>query len=193
MMLALAQNIHNLLSFFFFFFLHSHDKLWELFCLLFAVPPSRAYQYGFEAPSEKSLSHSCLKCKLGLFIFSHLIYLSLEILMAFFAPDHDSSTYLWNKAKKQETSIYLSPMSFTYIILSCWSCSQRQLSHCIALFPQFTEPMVGKAGAKRLEENARSCRNHRSSYSLLAGAAAIAADPLYSLLSWLNPTDTAMK
>ena len=91
--LALAQNVHNLLCFF--FCLHSHDKLWNFFCLLFAVPPSRVYQYGFEAPSEKSLSHSCLKCKLGLFIFSHLIYLSLEMaLMTFFAPDHDSPTFL---------------------------------------------------------------------------------------------------
>ena len=79
----------------FFFCLHSHDKLWNFFCLLFAVPPSRVYQYGFEDPSEKSLSHSCLKCKLGLFIFSHLIYLSLEMaLMTFFAPDHDSPTFL---------------------------------------------------------------------------------------------------
>ena len=63
----------------------------------------------------------------------------------------------------------------------------------VALCSQFTEPMVGKAGAKRLEENVRSYRNHRCSYSFLAGAAAIAADPLYSLLSWLNPTGTAMK
>ena len=63
----------------------------------------------------------------------------------------------------------------------------------VALCSQFTEPMVGKAGAKRLEENVRSYRNHRCSYSFLAGTAAIAADPLYSLLSWLNPTGTAMK
>ena len=40
----------------------------------------------------------------------------------------------------------------------------------------FTEPAVGKAQAKRLEENLRNCRNCKQFYSLLAGAAAIAAD-----------------
>ena len=36
--------------------------------------------------------------------------------------------------------------------------------------------MVGKAQAKRLEENVRSCRNFRPNYSLLAGIAAVAAN-----------------
>ena len=40
----------------------------------------------------------------------------------------------------------------------------------------FTEPVVGKAQAKRLEENLTNCRNCKHVYSLLAGAAAIAAD-----------------
>ena len=49
----------------------------------------------------------------------------------------------------------------------------------------FTEHRIGKAQAKRLEEDSRSHRNYRHIYSLLANAAAIAVDTLYSLLSWL--------
>ena len=37
----------------------------------------------------------------------------------------------------------------------------------------FTEPRVGKVLGKRLEEDTRSCRNHRYVYSLLAGMMAI--------------------
>ena len=39
----------------------------------------------------------------------------------------------------------------------------------------FAEPRVGKERAKRLEEDARSCRNCRYVYSLLTGKAAVAA------------------
>ena len=39
----------------------------------------------------------------------------------------------------------------------------------------FTEPRIGKVQAKSLEGDARSCRNCRHIYSLLADAAAIAA------------------
>ena len=78
-----------------------------------------------------------------------------------------------------------------------WSCLWHQLSHCISLFTLFTEPRVGKAPAKSLEEDSRSCRIFRHVYSLLAytaaitvfsqdDAAAIAVDTLYSLLSWLT-------
>ena len=49
----------------------------------------------------------------------------------------------------------------------------------------FMEHRIGKAQAKRLEEDSRSHRNYRHIYSLLANAAAIAVDTLYSLLSWL--------
>ena len=44
----------------------------------------------------------------------------------------------------------------------------------------FTEPRVGKALAKRLEEDTRSHRNSRHIYSLLIGSAAITHP-----LSWL--------
>ena len=53
-------------------------------------------------------------------------------------------------------------------------------------FTLFVEPRVGKAQAKRLEEDLRSCRSCRHVYSLLPGVAAIAADMLYSLLPWLT-------
>ena len=43
----------------------------------------------------------------------------------------------------------------------------------VSLFTLFTEVMVGKAQAKRLEENVRNCRHI---YSLLGGTAALAAD-----------------
>lgn len=39
----------------------------------------------------------------------------------------------------------------------------------------FAEPMVGKAQAKRLEENSKSHRNCRCIYSLLASAAALSS------------------
>ena len=55
-------------------------------------------------------------------------------------------------------------------------CSQRQLSPCISPCTLFAEPVVVKALAKRLKENAGSCRVCRCVYSLLAGAAARAAD-----------------
>ena len=55
-------------------------------------------------------------------------------------------------------------------------CSQRQLSPCISPCTLFAEPVVVKALAKRLKENAGSCRVCRCVYSLLAGAVARAAD-----------------
>ena len=65
------------------------------------------------------------------------------------------------------------------------SCSCGQLSHWVSLCALFTKPMAGKAQAGRLDENSKSCRNFRHVSSLLAGAAATAADTLYSFLSWL--------
>ena len=78
-----------------------------------------------------------------------------------------------------------------------WSCSWHQLAHCISLCTLFTEPTVGKAPAKSLEEDSRSCRIFMHVSSLLVytaaitvfsrdDAAAIAVDTLYSLLSWLT-------
>ena len=49
----------------------------------------------------------------------------------------------------------------------------------------FTEPMVGKVQAKRLEENER--RNFRHSCSSLAGTAAIAADVTKHSITTHNP------
>ena len=46
------------------------------------------------------------------------------------------------------------------------------------LFALLAEPRVGKAQAKRLEEDTRSCRNRRLVYPLLAGTAAITASLL---------------
>ena len=57
--------------------------------------------------------------------------------------------------------------------LYCWCCSQHQLSSCISLCALFAEPVVGKAWARRLEEEPRDCRRV---YSLLAGTAGVAAD-----------------
>ena len=54
------------------------------------------------------------------------------------------------------------------------------------LCPLFIESRVGKVQTKRLEEDAKSCRNCRHVYSLLAGTAAVAADTLFSLFSWLT-------
>ena len=51
------------------------------------------------------------------------------------------------------------------------------------LLTLFAEPRVGKAQTKRLEEDSRSHKNCRYVYSLLADAAAIAVDALYSRLS----------
>ena len=56
----------------------------------------------------------------------------------------------------------------------------------VLLFILFAELRVGKAQAKRLEEDWRSHRNCRRIYSLLADAAAVAVDMPYSLL--LRPT-----
>ena len=60
--------------------------------------------------------------------------------------------------------------------LYCWSCSQHQLSHCYLMYTLFSEPIVGKARVKRLEENVRSQRKCRCIYSVLAGIAAVVAD-----------------
>ena len=49
------------------------------------------------------------------------------------------------------------------------------------LFALFTEPRVGEARAKRLEEDARICRKCRHIYSLLAGMVSITQP-----LSWLT-------
>ena len=49
------------------------------------------------------------------------------------------------------------------------------------VFTLFTEPRVGKARAKSLEEDARICRKCRHIYSLLAGVVAITQP-----LSWLT-------
>ena len=43
----------------------------------------------------------------------------------------------------------------------------------VSLCALSTEPTLGTARAKRLEENVRSCRNCRHIYSFLAGAAAV--------------------
>ena len=51
----------------------------------------------------------------------------------------------------------------------------------VLLFTLFAEPRAGKAQAKRLEEDSRSCRNCRHVYSLLTGMAAITQP-----LSWLT-------
>ena len=58
----------------------------------------------------------------------------------------------------------------------CLSCSWHQLSCSISLCTLLTESMISKAWAKRLEEDSRDDRNWRCIYSLLDGAAAIAAD-----------------
>ena len=60
-------------------------------------------------------------------------------------------------------------------LVYCWSCSRHQLSRCISLCKLLVEPRIGKAQAKRVEEDARSRRNCRHIYSLLAGAADSAA------------------
>ena len=52
------------------------------------------------------------------------------------------------------------------------------------LFTMVAESRVGKAQAKRLEEDLRNHRNWRHIYPLLADAAAVAVDMLYSLLLW---------
>ena len=57
-----------------------------------------------------------------------------------------------------------------------WSCSWHQLSCCISLCTLLTGPVISKAWAKRLEEDSRDDRNCRCVYSLLDGAASIAAD-----------------
>ena len=61
-------------------------------------------------------------------------------------------------------SIYLSLILFTAPIVSLFT-----------LFALIAETRVGKARAKRLEGDLRSCRNCRHIYSLLADAAAMAA------------------
>ena len=59
--------------------------------------------------------------------------------------------------------IYISLILFTVPIVSLFT-----------LFTLITETRVGKARAKRLEGDLRSCRNCRHIYSLLADAAAMA-------------------
>ena len=56
----------------------------------------------------------------------------------------------------------------------------------------FAEPMEGKAQAKRLGENSRSRRNCRGVYSLLARAAALAAETLTFSPLLADPADTAV-
>ena len=51
----------------------------------------------------------------------------------------------------------------------------RPVVSLFTLCTLFTEPRVGKVQAQRLEEDAKSHRNCRHSYSLLADSAAIAA------------------
>ena len=58
------------------------------------------------------------------------------------------------------------------------------------LFTLFTEPRVGQAPVKRLEDDSRSCRNCRHIYSLMAGGVAIAPDMLYSLV--VDPAGAAI-
>ena len=77
----------------------------------------------------------------------------------------------------RESWIHRLPKTLCY----CWSCSQCQLSLCISLCPLFPEPTAGKEQTKRLEENARSPRNCKWVYSLLAGAAAEAPDITVSI------------
>lgn len=62
----------------------------------------------------------------------------------------------------------------------------------ITLPPLLAEPRVGKARAKRLEEDVRSCRNRGHVYSLLADAAAVTVDMLNSILLWTQRADTAV-
>ena len=56
----------------------------------------------------------------------------------------------------------------------------------LLLFTLFTEPRLGQAPARRLEEDSRSCRNCRHIYSLLADTAVVAVDTLCAFLSWLT-------
>ena len=56
----------------------------------------------------------------------------------------------------------------------------------VLLFTLLAEPKVGKARAKRLEEDSRNCRNCRHIYSFLADTAAVAVDTLCAFLSWLT-------
>ena len=60
------------------------------------------------------------------------------------------------------------------------------LTPIVLLFTLFTEPRVGQAPVKRLEDDSRSCRNCRHIYSLLADTAAVAVDTLSAFLSWLT-------
>ena len=71
---------------------------------------------------------------------------------------------------------------------SRWSCPQCRLSRCVSprTCTLSAEPRRGQVRAGRPEENASSQRNRRWIRSLLAGAAALAAHTLHSLLSWLT-------
>ena len=51
----------------------------------------------------------------------------------------------------RKLNVFISPLHFSKKHLYCWSCSWCQLSCCIFLCALFTEPMVGKVQAKRLE------------------------------------------
>ena len=55
------------------------------------------------------------------------------------------------------------PLSLSAVCDSCQQCTL------------FAEPMAGKARAKRLEEDVKSCRNCRNIYSVLTDAAAVVA------------------
>ena len=54
-----------------------------------------------------------------------------------------------------------------------FSSQSTSLSRCVSLCAVSAEPALGTARAKRLEENARSCRNCRHVYSFLAAATAV--------------------
>ena len=60
------------------------------------------------------------------------------------------------------------------------------LTPIVLLFTLFTEPRLGQAPTRRLEEDSRSCRNCRHIYSFLADTAAVAVDTLCAFLSWLT-------
>ena len=94
---------------------------------------------------------------------------------------------MWELSGMLEISYNLSGHSYkkaSYIkIVSLFILFVRLI---VALFTLFTEPRVGKVQAKGLEGDSRSHRNYRQVCSLLAHAAAAAADTLYSLFPRLT-------
>ena len=73
-----------------------------------------------------------------------------------------------SRKKKKKLKKWEKDLVLLFILLTAPTVS------LFTLCPLFTEPRVGKARGKRLEENSRSRRNCRHIYSLLPGAAAIA-------------------